>query len=380
MRDREHEDLSNDAPSLISQLGTIADDGSDNDSDDEEEAKEEQESDLETVSISISLLSTKISQTITGNSLSLEEKKVLKTFIPDLEYISQHGPKELSQQVRTLSLLLKELGSEWYLNVSSSTEESLTESQNNYKLALANLKDNLIPVRAHGLHILRMLIVARDPVIDVKSVTKIYLSTLKDDDSFIYLNSIKGLQALTDIHGYKAIKYLVDQYKSSSKLISLDEKLRIGEALQRTVQRLGKSLSGQTAEEILQSMISITSNRHQDVRLRASALSILGMACEVNPLGIQPYVGICLDCSIAILTFDKGDDKSVLRRAAVVLIASLLTGGGSLNDFPKEYVKDVLRNIRYINATDQDALVRVQSGEILEMISEIISTELSQGL
>lgn len=67
---------------------------------------------------------------------------------------------------------------------------------------------------------------------------KIFLITYKY--SFIYLNAIKGLSALTDIHGNKIIEKLGKIYSDDQE--TLDNRLRIGEALLQTVQRCGDAL------------------------------------------------------------------------------------------------------------------------------------------
>lgn len=58
--------------------------------------------------------------------------------------------------------------------------------------------------------------------------------------SFIYLNAIKGLAALTDIHGKTIIEKLGSIYSDDNE--KLDNRLRVGEALLQTVQRCGDAL------------------------------------------------------------------------------------------------------------------------------------------
>lgn len=58
--------------------------------------------------------------------------------------------------------------------------------------------------------------------------------------SFIYLNSIKGLSALTDVHGNEIIKKLGAIYSDENQ--TLDNRLRVGEALLQTIQRAGSAL------------------------------------------------------------------------------------------------------------------------------------------
>lgn len=55
------------------------------------------------------------------------------------------------------------------------------------------------------------------------------------------MNAIKGLSALTDTHGNEIIKKLGAIYSDNAQ--TLDNRLRIGEALLQTVQRAGDALS-----------------------------------------------------------------------------------------------------------------------------------------
>lgn len=58
--------------------------------------------------------------------------------------------------------------------------------------------------------------------------------------SYIYLNAVKGLSALTDVHGNEIIKKLGEIYSDENE--KLDSRLRIGEALLQTIQRCGEAL------------------------------------------------------------------------------------------------------------------------------------------
>ncbi|KAK9487434.1 hypothetical protein V1527DRAFT_460553 [Lipomyces starkeyi] len=372
---RDKQDNEHAAKPMSAQLAGIVSSEPDEepDSDDEDEEKEEMDTDSESVSVAVSLLSAMLSESLVGKatSFSPDDQRLLKSFGPSLKYISEHGPGTVSSSAATLAVLLNETDVP-----TASSNSHLTESQQRYQSALNHLQDPLIPIRAYGLHLLRSLITERDPVVNVDSVLKIYLSTLNDEDSFIYLNSIKGLEALTDIHGIYVIKRLIAQYTGPDRSLSIDERLRIGEAILRTVQRLGGALTGINADIIVHAMVTTISNRELDTRIRSSALSILGMACETNPSGLSVWVKDGIECALGVLTFESGENKAPLRRAAVVLVGSLLTGVRDLNEFPKEFAKEIVRSMRYIKSSDGDGLVRVQAGNVLDIVREMISEEL----
>ncbi|KAK9456146.1 hypothetical protein V1511DRAFT_515913 [Dipodascopsis uninucleata] len=345
------------------------------DSDDEESDEEEASTNAESVTIALSLLNAIISGSHIEESereLNSDDQKIISSFIPLLDYISNNGPESVASSSRTLSMLLSHSFSS-NESIPGQTKE-IDSSKQQYREALMNLQDELIPIRAHGLHILRTLILNRDNIIDVDTVLQVYLATLNDEDSFIYLNSIKGLQALTDLHGIRIVRMLIEEYTNHSQS-RIDQQLRVGEALLRTVQRLGEALNGENSRTIIVPMLQTASNKQLDWRIRSSALSIIGMACEVNPRGIEIWVEDCISCALGVLTFETGDDKAPLRRAAVVIVGSLLKGVSGLHEIPVDFAKQITRQLRYSKATDTDPLVRVQANNSMEILAGMITTE-----
>lgn len=124
-----------------------------------------------------------------------------------------------------------------------------------YASALAALQDSLLPVRAHGLHILREMILAKSIVLtkatgghgaerELDHALDIFVQHVQEPDSFIYLNAVKGLAALTDAHGPEILNKLMRIYSNENGRQTLETRLRVGEALVQTVQRCGAALGG----------------------------------------------------------------------------------------------------------------------------------------
>jgi hypothetical protein len=59
-------------------------------------------------------------------------------------------------------------------------------------------------------------------------------------NSFIYLNAVKGLSSLTDVHGEKIMQKLMKIYSNNDQ--KTDNRLRIGEAILQTILRCGDAL------------------------------------------------------------------------------------------------------------------------------------------
>jgi hypothetical protein len=105
-------------------------------------------------------------------------------------------------------------------------------------------------VRAHGLIILQSIV--RAPDFDralTPAIMDIFLSAIRDDDSFMYLNAVKGLSSLVDGLGREVMASITLAYVEGFERITelkpdeLDRRLRLGEALQQSIRRAGTALS-----------------------------------------------------------------------------------------------------------------------------------------
>ena len=157
--------------------------------------------------------------------------------------------------------------------------------QEKYQRALKLLQDPLLPVRAHGLLLLRELVapvkaaprkkkesgkgatgigatvstvqgaVVGQPSVDaalIPAILSIFMQSIQDDDSYIFLNAVQGLAAMVDGFGREVLKGLVDQYSkglegvgSSVRTMTtreVDLRVRVGEALGQIIRRCGGAL------------------------------------------------------------------------------------------------------------------------------------------
>lgn len=422
----------------------------------EEEEEEEEQGDEETernetVVMALSLLSVLISQP--GTKLTEADERLIQTLNPPLQYIS--SSPGISIDLSSLAINIASLLALHEPTTGASTGPSPGElEKESYVLALSYLRDPLIPVRAHGLHLLWLLIMARAAVVDVVGTMRLLIGMLKDGDSFVYLNVVKCLSALTERHSKTVTRMLVESYVDDVNVLGseegggrlgLDERLRIGEALLVTVQRLGSALVGETADVICESMLGIISRRRirkdgegtrgeewgsdpedneeavdmsedpqvqerkkaervhkariikgwhpknstEDLRIRTSALSILGAAIETNAPGLGPRILTeALSTSLSILTLETAAEKAILRRAAVVCIGSVLRSLVGLGDDEKDSesgvwrvtVWDVLKNrvgevrrvLGYVRGSDNDGLVREQTGVVADNLEAVV--------
>lgn len=145
-----------------------------------------------------------------------------------------------------------------------------------YQEALKLIQDPILPVRAHGLLMLRQLVVrprpaaspsisangrsegSRSPLSSEQSdvdpalipaIIDVFLQSIQDDDSFVFLNAVQGLSAMVDRLGRSVLARLMGVYagtnlafQSPMSKSELDKRLRVGEALGQVVRRCGDAL------------------------------------------------------------------------------------------------------------------------------------------
>jgi hypothetical protein len=157
------------------------------------------------------------------------------------DYKENNEMADLTEEVRKLIISKSQVDSDLIHNANNQPSNS---SVAKFQEAIKSLADPLLPIRAFGLNTLRSLVLSGDAIVTERLdiILNIFLEQLSDEDSFIYLNSVKGLSALTDKFPIQSLNGIVSRYKDTQNF-SLDYRLRIGETLVQTIQRSGKTFS-----------------------------------------------------------------------------------------------------------------------------------------
>jgi hypothetical protein len=130
-----------------------------------------------------------------------------------------------------------------------------------YQKALKLLQDPLLPVRAHGLLLLRQLASSRRststttsdesvPAALLPGILSVFMQSLQDDDSYIFLNAVQGLAAMVDGHGHEVLRGLMEAYAKGLDGVGagavtrqdVETRTRVGEAIGQVVRRCGAAL------------------------------------------------------------------------------------------------------------------------------------------
>ena len=401
----------------------------------------EDEHAIETASTALSLLSAMLSAS--SFSFGAEDAGIFGRLQQSLEYISKSkfsSGESLSTTASNILMLLQLQQETSFASIERNPRKApatFQEDRNVQKTALTHLIDDMPPVRGQGLSTLTELIARSSPVLDVPSTAFLLLSLLQDSDEYIFLSAIRTLGLLASNHSRMVIKMLVNAYVDPNEDSSLDARIKIGEALMKTIEHLDQAFVGEGAKTVGEGMISVASRRgekpkgmerrenakrkeeasmqeatsawgtdiveenvedeegklneqirkvvegwegsglEEDVRIRTSALSIIGTAIETNVAALGAVItSTAVDCVLAILKLEKSEEKAILRRAAVTVILSLIKAldvaeeqGRQLGfGFAGENLADIIIVLRYIEATDSDELVVGHTRAVIESL------------
>lgn len=304
--------------------------------------------------------------------------------------------------------------------------------------SLSYLADPLPPIRAQGLSQLTALITKPSPILDIPSTTILLQSVLQDEDEFIYLSAIKALGTLACRHPKTVVRRLVESYIDVTEDVQLDVRIRTGEALLKTIEGLGGALVGDTASLIGDGMIAVAGRRSKkpktaqtrhendlkaqalkeeadqawdgeapdsepdqqnvederllqawtlpnptapedDIRIRTSALSILSTAIGTNILGLgAKLVSDSIDLVLSLLMIEIAPKMAILRRAAVLVIASVVKVLKDEEEKGKEGLGwnlgrgwgEVKRVLRIVQSRELDQVVSDHVRGVLEGLDE----------
>ncbi|KAG0232382.1 hypothetical protein BGW41_001879 [Actinomortierella wolfii] len=404
----------------VAVLEKLASNNKDHQDGETEDLEDGEESGLDFLSLVLTLFSAILSE---NEKLTIQDKHMLGLTLVHLKPLADHPVVEIRRLAHDLLTLIP-------VRIEESPEKEMrpkTEMEigmEKYASALAALQDQLLPVRAHGLHMLRELILTKSAIFvtpsaggsqsetginerELDHALDIFIQHVQEQDSFIYLNAVKGLSALTDAYGAQILRKLMAVY--TDKKQSLDTRLRVGEALVQTVQRCGEAL-GRYTDALLPGLYEVLSTKqenspqqqpqkpkksHESLKtdeekkaeeeeeqvvdevsmLRSSALTILATAGENGPTALLPQQRYLVDWVLTILDLDK--QREVRRAATLVLILLFRAQGGqTLYRIEGDLLKRALRTLRYIEQVDHDPLTRVQARTALADLDDLVRGEM----
>ncbi|CAG8636092.1 14603_t:CDS:10 [Funneliformis caledonium] len=268
----------------------------------------------------------------------LEEHKNLSiqdSFFDNLELLQNHSSPSIQSLTRNIRLTVSARNASKVSSFKNDSEESIRrqESLKKYQEAMDALQDEILPIKARGILMLKEMILEKDPLMD----------------------EVVNLNRVLDIFIQMIMRKLMVIYSNDKQ--NIDNRLRIGEAILQTIRRCGEAL-GKYIAIILPPLLNVL-NKDQNVDLRVSALSIIGFACETSPLALTTWFRDVVDWTLNILDIQK---EVEVRRASIVLLISLFRGLAShsqnIHLIPSDLLQRTYRTLQYIEEIDKDELTR----------------------
>ncbi|KAK0499796.1 hypothetical protein EDD18DRAFT_1152660 [Armillaria luteobubalina] len=343
--------------------------------------------------------------------LSARTESILNEIFELLEPLAKTGPEGIKPIAREARMVMTaRLASTSTASPSKGkTKDDAEEVRETYQRALKLLQDPILPVRAHGLLLLREL--AKGGKMEealIPAVLAIFLQALQDEDSYVYLNGVQGLAGMVEggRWGREALRGLVGDYAKGTSggyvwsRGEVDTRVRIGEALGMVIRRCGSAL-GAYVDIIVPTLLRVVRTREIPTTLRTSAISLLGECAATHALALASYFQDLVGGMIDLLQLEsvqteeedreKGMDENPtksdskfppMRRAAVRFLGVLVREATKAvyNDEDVGYERriwqaDVLRRAKvtlgYLAATDGDGVVRVMAREVGEQLKQL---------
>eukprot|EP00124_Ichthyophonus_hoferi_P002459 Ihof_evm9s168 gene=Ihof_evmTU9s168 len=206
---------------------------------------------MDTVAMALGLLTTLLSGAVT---IKKEDEGLISELHGWLEPYTHHPEEELREIAIDLRTSIRTRDPLW-LQVRPPTapedtaanevlpdhplveeESKITSHEDSLATALEQLRDIMLPVRAHGLITMRRLIRQRDPstIDNVDRLLEVFEGQLHHPDSYIYLAAIGGLATLGAIYPRTTVHVIAKQF--ANRDLSEDDRLKYGEVISKLVE------------------------------------------------------------------------------------------------------------------------------------------------
>ncbi|KDN50879.1 hypothetical protein RSAG8_00506, partial [Rhizoctonia solani AG-8 WAC10335] len=395
------------------------------DSDDEDQVEEAQdEMTLTAVTLLLSILEA-------DENMSALTSPLLSMIFDHLEPITNHEDESLRSLAREARLVL--ISRRSIAEVAPSATDADRPALQTYQEALRLIQDPILPVRAHGLHMLRQLVVPPKPAKGapltappelnpalVPAILDVFLQSIQEEDSFVFLNAVQGLSAMANRLGKEIIQNLVRIYADGvepgrpMERAEMDKRVRVGEALIQVVRSCGNAL-GNYVDMLVPPLFRVMRAQALPTVLRSSALSILAQCVETSPVSITAWTDEILSGMLDILQLEsvqavplsrkareEAREKEApnidsaldskpqevdsklppLRRSALLcfalVIRSMVEGvyEGTRPAYLGNLRSKAVAVLDYLRITDSDPVVRTQAAETLALVKQLGRAEL----
>lgn len=250
--------------------------------------------------------------------------------------------------------------------------EQLDEDE--YSKAIRDIKDPLIPIKAHGYVELRKLIEKNDPkcIQNLSQVTELSLRGLKSEDSYLYLAAINCMIALTVYQPKSTLDPLIHQFMNGQKL-SVEDRLKVGEVLTKTVRNFNE-LVPIYAPKLINAFLCGLKVCDDEI-FKSSCLSNLGETCKLLKYSLTDNIYEILNCLSCLLETDGS--VQVKRSASMVL--KMIVEGLNKDNFVQvlgSSVKELYKLLVRVKNGTQDDVIKLNCQLTSDYINELMKNSI----
>lgn len=253
------------------------------------------------------------------------------------------------------------------------TEVNMDNDEEIFAAAQQALREPFVPSRAYGLHLISAL-VSRNSI-SLKNAFEFYANELGDEDSYIYLNAIKAIEDLTKFVKTEEVVELLIPHTKNIGSGDTDRVLRAREALIRvltpgSIHAVSSALIFSLLEDL-----RAPARESQDVRIRLSSASIIGVIAAQFPLSISSELqSEIADCTLGVLRCEKNKEAAgqALHRAIVILALELINGcsDGFLNNISRQSLDSLVLEVHQVMQDTDDETLKDHCKAVLEAFKQ----------
>lgn len=230
------------------------------------------------------------------------------------------------------------------------------------------IKDPMLPIRGHGLILLKKYLNNQQKSISNEKMNEIYdllMKNLQSDDSYIYLASINSLIAFTNRDTNKGIETLLREFSNKK----LDEicRVKIGEVIVKFTKDLG-DLVPKYGNILLG--VFLNGTKSENDLIRSSSLSNLGETCKMLKYSLSDYLAEIISCITSVLDTDK---SIIVKRSAILTLKLLFEGLDK--DFmfvTGNELKNLYRILKKVITIEQDDVLKLQAQLAYEYLDKLM--------
>jgi hypothetical protein len=337
----------------------------------------ERDNELELIHMILSLISVFTTGVVEINYEIKKKLLVLKPLLIELKVAYAGTDIESMADSLTVSIgtLGGVVGEKVELNKGPLIEELNNDDESDddiddYSRAMRDLNDPLMPVKAHGLVVLRKLIESKNEKcqLNKNNLIDIFMKYLKNDDSYVYLAAVQGLISLVDQDPSRVLDLLLEQYLLAADRLDVLNRLKVGEVLTKTVRNFNE-LVPKYGPTLLSAFL--VGCKHNDDLFRASSLSNLGETCKLLNYSLGDNLNEIINCLSSIIDTDKSMEA---KRSASMVLKMIIEGlrrdnflhvlGSSITPLYKLLVR--------VKSTSQDDVIRLNCQLTSDYLNELV--------